>query len=501
MVSVFRAPLLLVLALILATLGAALILRARHAPVDWTGRDTVTITLTKGGFEPENVYISRGTEVAFVTERKSDFWPASDLHPYHQIYADFDPKKAISPDDRWSFTFNKDGRWGYHDHIDTISMGSIIVVPPGERGSDRYNELSVCDQEDIENRRTCWKLHINDALQENIGAALDAMRRIHESDPDFAQSCHVFAHDLGLLTYRTYGEKIRTNSKMVACGHGFWHGYMEAYMKKHEGDVAAGQRFCETIDDGADPQIRNSVLQCYHGIGHGKMEYTLNVRQDLLIDMKGLVIAGVADCGSLGTEDDRLRCSSGVYNVLKDWLNIQGLESRYVSLDDPYALCGYIDDAWSTRGCLLEFSNEAMYLADKNPDVGFPAIVRGASRIDPEYTGTLITYVAQQLGSVQLSRTNQELIDTCQSMLRGEYYRPCIEGITAGVLYNGKPGNEYDRAIEFCVSPSMPYAESCTFLTIRHMQNGYGEAGKRAACEALSKYGLTHVECAESTDV
>ncbi len=99
----------------------------RDEVADKTGEEIVSIVLTENGFEPRYVKIDLGTTVVFSTNVVRPFWPASNLHPSHGIYPEFDPRKPIDPYDKWSFTFNKTGTWGFHDHIRSYFNGVIYV--------------------------------------------------------------------------------------------------------------------------------------------------------------------------------------------------------------------------------------------------------------------------------------------------------------------------------------------------------------------------------------
>ena len=53
--------------------------------------DAVEIVMSGTGYVPSNITISSGTRVAFVTTETGDAWPASNIHPTHGIYPEFDP--------------------------------------------------------------------------------------------------------------------------------------------------------------------------------------------------------------------------------------------------------------------------------------------------------------------------------------------------------------------------------------------------------------------------
>ena len=64
----------------------------------------------------------------FVNETKSSFvWPASDLHPTHSLYSEFDPGEPFESGKAWAFTFDKPGQWGYHDHLKPNHRGVVTV--------------------------------------------------------------------------------------------------------------------------------------------------------------------------------------------------------------------------------------------------------------------------------------------------------------------------------------------------------------------------------------
>lgn len=86
-----------------------------------------TVTLTEEGFSPKEITIKNGKSVKFITSGKKPFWPASDLHPTHELYSDFDSKNPVNPGDAWVFTFTKSGRWKYHDHLFPYHTGTVIV--------------------------------------------------------------------------------------------------------------------------------------------------------------------------------------------------------------------------------------------------------------------------------------------------------------------------------------------------------------------------------------
>lgn len=90
--------------------------------------DGHVITLTEEGFKPAELTIRVGEAVTFRNETDNLYWPASNLHPSHLIYSEFDPKEPVQPDASWSFTFTKVGGWQFHDHLAPYFTGVITVT-------------------------------------------------------------------------------------------------------------------------------------------------------------------------------------------------------------------------------------------------------------------------------------------------------------------------------------------------------------------------------------
>lgn len=92
------------------------------------GEATVTIMRTENGYEPKELTVKKGDIVAWTNQSGEFHWPASDLHPTHGIYPEFDPLKPIASGDSWKFKFDKVGVWKFHDHIRANKVGTVIVI-------------------------------------------------------------------------------------------------------------------------------------------------------------------------------------------------------------------------------------------------------------------------------------------------------------------------------------------------------------------------------------
>ena len=115
----------------------------------------VTINYTAQGFSPKTVTITQGQTVTWVNQTSNPMWIASNPHPVHTGYdgtdrtthcaagytgpAPLDECTQAAPGASFSFTFDKAGTWGYHDHLNHTMTGSITVTAgpgTGSKGGD-----------------------------------------------------------------------------------------------------------------------------------------------------------------------------------------------------------------------------------------------------------------------------------------------------------------------------------------------------------------------------
>lgn len=89
---------------------------------------TVEVKYTSAGFSPSTITIKKGDTIKFINNSDSSFRPASNPHPTHTDYPEFDAKQLIAAGGSWSFTFTKVGTWGYHNHVNHDQTATVIVT-------------------------------------------------------------------------------------------------------------------------------------------------------------------------------------------------------------------------------------------------------------------------------------------------------------------------------------------------------------------------------------
>lgn len=93
-----------------------------------TQKETIVI-YDATGFSPKTVTIKKGETVVFQNKTGKRVSVASDEHPTHLLYPEFDQyKTAERGKDIFRFTFEKVGTWNYHDHLNATMGGTVVVT-------------------------------------------------------------------------------------------------------------------------------------------------------------------------------------------------------------------------------------------------------------------------------------------------------------------------------------------------------------------------------------
>ncbi len=117
--------------LLLLACFIALLTSANAASAHGNENGDVVVHVTDEGFEPRSLEVLAGDTVVFENAGREAHWPASDDHPMHTVYPEFDPLRPVEPGTEWSFTFDKPGTWKYHDHQGPNLKGEVVVRENG----------------------------------------------------------------------------------------------------------------------------------------------------------------------------------------------------------------------------------------------------------------------------------------------------------------------------------------------------------------------------------
>lgn len=90
-------------------------------------KDVTVIEMTANGFNPPALTIKAGTTVKFENKDNVPHWPASGVHPTHEICRGFDARRGVPPGESYLFTFTEVKTCPMHDHLNPSMRGSITV--------------------------------------------------------------------------------------------------------------------------------------------------------------------------------------------------------------------------------------------------------------------------------------------------------------------------------------------------------------------------------------
>ena len=299
--------------------------------------DTHKIVYYRDGvFSPDRVVIPVGGTVTFVNEDRLLVWPASNIHPTHEILPEFDPLEPIPSGHYWSHTFTEAGYWRYHNHSAAEEIGLVVVESDGSEASVLLPAVfDLPDWPDPpEGDAVSFGLKTEDTLVEFVDVYgpvhAVALMSVHEYETNWY--CHDMAHVVGRRSYENWGPGVILLA-VHECRNGLSHGAMEALFAERgtsrlRDDILA---LCEPLDD------RFERFNCMHGIGHGLMAWTSYEIHE------ALDLCSLAPDAWLAES-----CASGVFmeNVVGGLSGAIGHTSAYVSETDPLLPCSVVDDRW-----------------------------------------------------------------------------------------------------------------------------------------------------------
>lgn len=456
-----------------------------------TNPQTHTVNLTQDGFSPKEITINKGDTVIFTTKRNQPFWPASNLHPTHEIYPEFDPKKPIEPDESWSFTFSKVGKWKYHDHLASLYRGVINVAYKKSQADD-------CSKVSKDQKLACFENLVDKTLKDKgLGEAFEALAILYKNEPQFTLSCHDFAHKLGAKAYQLFSQKedFQLSDKSSYCGYGFYHGFMETLLQT-TGDMGEARRFCEYADIQLKKTTSDAGGACFHGIGHGAVDgsdpRTWGDPQKMIepaLELCKIVsndenppTSPAGERGEPPRYGKLFRCVTGVFNALE----ILSTSNKYklsLNKDDPFGMCK-TQPARYKEACFMQFIVAVMSLTGND-------FIQSAEIID---TIKEDKYAIPTLQSLVVELPHQgktdysETLTYCRS-LSERFRETCVYAYAEGFMKYGPPQKEYVEALKFCNSFLLTEAEkqACFRRILSILRIWYTVEKSRDICNSVDQ--------------
>jgi len=434
---------------------AIVLLNKADSNLEVLSGDNIRIIYTDLGFSPEVVAITKGSTVTFVNNSSRDFWPASNLHPTHEIYPEFDSLEGIPSNGEWSFRFNKEGRFEYHDHLASNFDGVIIVVKEG-LAEIRNTGLNCEDIQNIDDSRkaACLEERIREvSSNEGIAAALNVVAKGFQNDPVFVANCHALVHVIGEEAYDRFsaGKDFDADEKTVYCGYGFYHGFMERLLTL-ENDLNKAKEFCTYLDEEVMDGRGNAQLACFHGIGHGFVDGS---EKKAWGDEVALTEPALKLCDKVvSTDEEGFRCYSGVFNSLSIAYasNLYGLT---LDKEDPLWICREQKEERYKLGCYTDMMVALMVLEDDD----LAKATKYLDVVEEKYLNKTASTLASLAVRQNLDVDDfSPIVNVCHS-IDSNIRLDCIKGFSSGLMEFGEPEREYIKASNFCGEESMTLSE------------------------------------------
>ncbi len=443
---------------------------------------TVTITRTEEGFVPKTVFIRKGDSVRFISHTSDQCWPAADSHPSHNLYPEFDPRRALNPDESWTFTFDRAGVWNFHDHLFPETRGSVFVE--GEENESVKNCLAASKDR---TRGYCWATEIAATMKrDGLLVSFDAVRRYYESSADFQNQCHDIMHVLGSAAY---GEYMKTDVHIVRpetsyCGYGFYHGFMEQMLieKGQEYLHDAGAYCMGLIDNKALPSKKAgdaATAACFHGIGHALFD---SLSGNLWGDEEKMATAAIGQCEAITTDTHwRSQCASGVFNSLSIAEGKGAYRLSYRE-GDPTLLCRNKKVEYQ-ESCYNEISIGYInrYHLSETSAIALMEQFPGDAKL-----WSLMAYFDNKIRHNMQEYTSKNLYLQTESFAAESEKEAIVEGVLNAFTIGGKPGEEYVAHLDYCANflPSKT-RDYCYSRTIVLLNTIYTDEKLKMVCQIV----------------
>lgn len=288
-----------------------------HSTFVYAHSETTIIKMTADGFDPQTITLDQNSTVIFLNEDSKDRWPASNNHPVHDIYTDFDPKKPIPPGASWPFKPKKSGEWKFHDHLNPHLRGTLIVKPePG---------LAIKEPESsnlLEKIKLFFQAFFNQFNpKEDPAETWKNLKAKYKGQGGAIGDIHDQAHLIGGQVFEKYGlEGLSKCSSEFAFG--CFHGFLDKAFEKSLDDLKKAEEACQALGEGGP------ASSCIHGIGHGVASFHSTT------DLK----ASLLSCKKLSSTGQQF-CFDGVFMEFE-----RGASNSLYSKDNPFKPCDELEE-------------------------------------------------------------------------------------------------------------------------------------------------------------
>ncbi len=421
--------------------------------------NTQIIEMTPNGFEPENIEVDQNATIIFLNKDTEPHWPASNDHPTHEIYPEFDPKRTINPGQSWPFKPTKVGTFKYHDHLFPHRRGTLIVNPEKNEVSGISNkqkpEKKITFFEKIKNFfkdlfRFFGSSPQNDNKMQPVPlskftklspdkqfeeiklianskggeGAWDYVKKTFKGQAGSSGNIHDLAHLAGGLIYEKEGfSGLALCSKEFAFG--CYHGFLDKAFQKDLSHLEDAKEACLKLGQTID----GPVASCIHGIGHGVASFygTSDLKKAL------------SSCRRL--EEGSEYCFDGVFMEF-----VRSAPISFFDKEDPLYPCNALENEFGYAYSFACGRNQPALLMSRF-NLGFEQVIdicKSAS------SNPFKEACFDSLGfSLAATADVNKIISGCEYIGIEEYIVRCIKAAAGELVFQEVPGWE-EKYQEIC---------------------------------------------------
>lgn len=413
------------------------------APTVLAHSQTQVIEMTSNGFEPNEVTVDENSTLIFLNRDSNARWPASNVHPTHDLYPQFDPQKAIEPGGSWAFKPKKAGEWKYHDHLKPHFRAILIVEKEPGVSVENINKFVPDGINWLENIKSFFlnfsaKIHSLFQKKEDPELAWNNLKEKYQGQAGSSGTIHDQAHLIGSLLYDKKGF-----SGLSLCtaefAFGCYHGFLDQAFKKDLSQLLKAQDACLKLG----PENSGPVASCIHGIGHGVASFHQTS------DLK----SSLADCRKLTS--GREYCFDGVFMEF-----VRSAPDSFFKADQPLYPCDELEKQFGPAYSFACGRNQPSLLIGRFK-MAFNDVVAVCSNArSSQFKQACFDALGFSLAS---STDANQIIRGCQSIGIPEYILSCTKAAAGELVFQEVPSwQEKSQAV--CQSLSEGQVECLAHL-------------------------------------
>ena len=429
------------------------------------------IEITPDGFIPQSVTIDQNSTIIFVNKDETDHWPASNTHPHHDLYPEFDPKKPIKPGESWTLKQDgglKIGEWRFHDHLHPHQRGILTVTEEEaseKKESNFINEFgkflediwtqikklftfesisigqkSLPDKNIFFAQTSSEKENTIKVIAESHGAdmAWQYLKNAFKGEAGADGDIHDLSHLAGGLIYEKNGFNGLGNCTSEYA-FGCYHGFLDVAFAKNLDLLRDAEKSCLKMNSRNTGYVSGPAASCIHGIGHGVASFysTANLNESL------------TSCAKLSIGKEY--CYDGVFMEF-----VRNAKDSFFNKNDSFYPCSQLE---------IEFGDEYSFACGRNQ----PSLLMG--RFDMEFNQVISVCHSSNskpfkegcfdsLGfTLAALEDPKQVIDGCQNIGENEFASRCLVAAAGEMVFQEVP-NWREKSREVC-DAALEEKENC----------------------------------------